>query len=98
MIIKPIKTRIFIEGEDLVNFITKYIKRLPEQAVLVITSKIVSLAEKRTAIVENIQTKVELIRKESQYALPTKHVWRTIKDGLVMATAGVWLSHQPLIR
>ena len=51
MIITPIKTRIFIEGEDLVNFITKYIKRLPEQAVLVITSKIVSLAEKRTAIV-----------------------------------------------
>lgn len=89
MIIKPIKTRVFIEGENLIAFITKYIKRLPEQAVLVVTSKIVSLAEKRTAVVENIQTKVELIRKESQYALPTEHVWLTIKDGIVMATAGI---------
>mgnify|MGYP001619376017 CR=1 FL=1 len=89
MIITPIKTRIFIEGEDLVNFITKHIKRLPEQTVLVVTSKIVALAEKRTVIIENIQTKVELIKKESDYAVPTKLVWLTIKDGMVMATAGI---------
>ncbi len=89
MIITPIKTRIFAEGENLANFITKHIKRLPEQTVLVVTSKIVALAEKRTVIIENIQTKVELIKKESDYAVPTKHVWLTIKDGMVMATAGI---------
>ncbi len=89
MIIKPIKTRIFAEGENLIAFITKHIKRLPADSVLVVTSKIVSLAEKRTAVVEDIQTKVKLIQKESQYALPTKYVWLTIKDGIVMATAGI---------
>lgn len=89
MKITAIKTRVFIEGENLIAFITKYIKRLPENSVLVVTSKIVSLSEKRTAAIENIQSKVELIKKESDWALPTKHVWLTIKDGIVMATAGI---------
>jgi len=72
MIIKAIKTRIFLEGEDLLTFITDYIEKLSEKSVLVVTSKIVSLAQKRTAVIENIKTKEELIHAESEFAIPTK--------------------------
>jgi coenzyme F420-0:L-glutamate ligase len=89
MIIRPIKTRVFREGGDLLAFITDYFKKLPEKSVVVVTSKIIALAEKRTAVVENVKTKEKLIRAESELAIPTKYVWLTIKDGMVMASAGI---------
>ena len=89
MLVKPIKTRVFKEGENLFEFLTKYFKKIPENSVIVVTSKIVALSEKRTAIIENIRTKEEIIKKESEVAIPTKHVWMTIRDGLVMASAGI---------
>ncbi|MBI2037389.1 MAG: coenzyme F420-0:L-glutamate ligase [Candidatus Magasanikbacteria bacterium] len=89
MIVKPIKTRVFKEGKNLFNFITHYIKKLPEKSVLVVTSKIVALAENRTAMVKNHKEKERLIIAESQMAMPTKYVWLTIKDNMVMASAGI---------
>ncbi|OGL87246.1 hypothetical protein A3I40_03335 [Candidatus Uhrbacteria bacterium RIFCSPLOWO2_02_FULL_48_12] len=89
MIIQPIKTRIFQEGDDLFGFITDYFKKLSEKSVIAVASKIVALAEKRTAVVENVQMKEKLIRKESELAIPTKYVWLTVKDGTVMASAGI---------
>ncbi len=89
MIVKPIKTRVFIEGEDLFSFVAQYVKKLPEKSVIVVTSKIVALAEKRTAIASSLKDKEKLIRKESQFAILTKYVWLTIKDGMIMASAGI---------
>ncbi|HVW71880.1 MAG TPA: coenzyme F420-0:L-glutamate ligase [Candidatus Paceibacterota bacterium] len=89
MQVKPIKTRVFREGEDLVAFIRSYVKKLPERSVLVVTSKIVALAERRTAVRKDLRTKEQLIRKESDFAFPTKWVWLTLKDGLVVASAGI---------
>ena len=89
MIIRPVKTRIFKEGEDLFSFMIHYLKRPKERAIIVVTSKIVALSEKRTAIIENDRTKERLINAESEYAIATKHVWLTIKDGMVMASAGI---------
>lgn len=89
MITRPIKTRVFREGNDLFVFITDYFKKIPEKSVIVVTSKIVALAEKRTAIIENNETKEKLIRAESEFAVLTKHVWLTVKDGMVMASAGI---------
>lgn len=89
MIIQPIKTRVFQEGGDLFVFITDYLKKIPEKSVVVVISKIVALAEKRTALIENAKTKEKLIRAESEFAIPTKHVWLTIKDGMMMASAGI---------
>ena len=93
MKITPIKTRIFREDENLLKFILKYIKRIPENSVLVVTSKIVALSEGRVAEFKNtkekIRQKIRLIKKESDFALKTKYVWLTIKDGMVMANAGV---------
>lgn len=89
MIIKPIRTRVFKEGENLFSFVVQYFKKLPEKSVVIVTSKIVALSEKRTAVVENNKTKEKLIREESEFALLTKYVWLTIKDGMIMASAGI---------
>ena len=89
MKVKAIKTRIFKENEDLLQFILKYVRKMPENSALVITSKIVALSEGRTVRVENEKQKIELIKKESDYMLRTKYTWLTIKDGTVMASAGI---------
>lgn len=89
MVIKPIKTRVFREGDDLFSFITDYLKKIPERLVVVVTSKIVALSERRVAIIEDAHTREKLIRKESEVAIPTKYTWLTIKDGMVMASAGI---------
>ena len=89
MIIKPIKTRVFKEREDLVAFIAHYFKKIPEKSIVVVTSKIVALAEGRMALAGDARTKEKLIRAESEYAIRTKYVWLTIKDGMVMASAGI---------
>ena len=89
MQVKAIKTRIFQENEDLISFILKYVKKLPEKSILVITSKIVALSEGRTAPYKNKKQKIDLIKKESDFALKTKHTWLTIKNNVVMASAGI---------
>ena len=89
MEIKAIKTRIFQEKEDLFSFILEYVKKIPENSVLVITSKIVALAEGRTVEYKNQLQKTKLIKQESEFSLKTKTVWLTIKDGMVLANAGI---------
>lgn len=89
MQIKPIKTRIFQENENLFEFVIQHLKKIPEDAVLVITSKIVALAEGRTAEITDEKSKIKLIKAESEVAIETKHVWLTVKDGMLMASAGI---------
>ena len=86
MNIKAVRTGIFKEGEDLLSFITKYIPKLKDGSVLVVTSKIVALSEGRTA---RIQDSKKIIRAESDWVLQTKHVALTEKDGMILANAGV---------
>jgi len=89
MQIKAIKTRIFRENEDLFLFILKYVKNLKENSVLVITSKIVALAEGRTVVCKNEKQKIALIKKESDFAIKTKIAWLSFKYGMIMANAGI---------
>lgn len=95
MIITPIKTRIFKENENLIDFIISNIKKLNENSILVVTSKIVALSESRTVVVKSEKEKEALIIRESQFAMRTKfkvggkYVWLTIKDGMVLANAGI---------
>ena len=86
MQVRAIKARIFTEGEDLIPFIRTYIPTLVDGSILFVTSKIVALSENRTAPVAD---KTRLITQESEWAVPTKYAWLTIKDGTVMATAGI---------
>ena len=89
MQIKAIKTRIFKENEDLIKFILKYFLKIKEKDIIVVTSKIVSLSEGRTVLYKNEKQKIELLKKESTFALKTKYTWLTVKDGTVMAAAGI---------
>lgn len=89
MLIRPIKTRIFQEGEKLIPFIDEHIKKIKDGSVIVVTSKIVALSEKRTREAKDARTRDRIIRAESQWAMRTKYTWLTIKDDMVMASAGV---------
>lgn len=90
MQVRALKTRIFREGEDLERFITTHIRRLPERSVLVVTSKIVALAEGRTVPGGgNDRIRTRLIKQESDVAIRTKYTWLTVKDGAVLASAGI---------
>ena len=86
MQIKAFKTRTFHETEALLPFILQYIKKLPEKSVLVITSKIFALSEGRVA---DLKEKDSLIKQESDYRLRSQKVWLTVKDGMMVANAGI---------
>jgi dihydrofolate synthase / folylpolyglutamate synthase len=89
MKIKTIKTRIFKPNENILSFIENYISRVAEKSIIVVTSKIVALSEGRFVEKANEETKARIIESESDFVLQTKYVCLTIKDGVVMANAGV---------
>lgn len=89
MKIKAIKTRIFKPHENLLAFLEKYFSKVQEKNILVITSKIVALSEGRFCDQTDSATKMKIIKQESDFVLPTKQVCLTIKDGTVMANAGI---------
>ena len=88
MIIKSIKTNVFQEGDNLFLFITRYIKKFAERSIIVITSKIVALAQGRTVDPRQISWD-KLIIKESQWAIPTKYCYLTLKEGMIAPNAGI---------
>ncbi|OGG77819.1 hypothetical protein A3B35_03390 [Candidatus Kaiserbacteria bacterium RIFCSPLOWO2_01_FULL_54_24] len=90
MNVRPIRTRIFREGDDLVAFIRAHVSKLKEGSILAVTSKIVALSEGRTAQVRNRKEKEALIKKESKWALQTHpEWWWTEKDGTLLVNAGI---------
>ncbi len=93
MQIKAIKTRVFRENENLLNFILRYIVAIPEKSVLVVISKIVALSEGRTRDIDlslsHDEMREKIIKSESDYMLRTKYTWLTIKNGMVLASAGI---------
>lgn len=89
MEVRPIKTRVFKERENLADFVVAHIPRVKEGTIIVVTSKIVALAEGRTVAIENEHTREDVIRKESDFAMRTMYTWLTLKDGLLMSSAGV---------
>jgi F420-0:gamma-glutamyl ligase len=89
MEIKAIKTRIFKPNENILYFIENHLPKITEKSIIIVTSKIVALSEGRFVKKINKATKKKIIKSESDFILPTKYVYFTIKDGTVMADAGV---------
>lgn len=89
MKVKAVKTSIFQSKQNLISFIERYIPKISDNTVLVVTSKIVALSEGR--VEENVdeKSKLKIIKRESEFILETKYACLTIKDGVVMANAGV---------
>ncbi len=86
MNVRAVKTRVFVECEDLFEFIRAHVPTLKERSVLVVTSKIVALSEGRTA---NIQDTAAVIRAESEWQKESKLGSVTLKDGILMWNAGI---------
>ncbi len=86
MNIVPVRTNIFREGGSLEEFITQHVKELPNGSILVVSSKIVALAEGRVAPAKD---RDRLIKKESTRAVKTQQTWLTEKDGVLMPSAGI---------
>ena len=90
MIVRPVKTRIFREGEDIVAFITKHIPKLKEGTVLAVTSKIVALSESRTVVAKSKGDREKVIKAESEWAIESfPNWWLTVKDGTFAINAGI---------
>lgn len=92
MTISPIQTTVFHKGEDLADFVINNVDRslFQERSVLAITSKIVSLSEKRTIPRDNVDKKTLIRHEADSYLGEIGHgVSLTIKNGLLLAGAGV---------
>lgn len=89
MIVASIRTSVFEQNGDLYRFVLRYIPRLSEKTILVVTSKIVALAEGRVVTARNKREKERVIRAESEWSMRTALVWLTMKDGMLMASAGI---------
>lgn len=92
--IEPLRTAIFHQGENLVEFLFTHIRTHElEGSILAITSKLLSLDENRTA--SSKLSKKELIIRESDHYLGEMgygcHL--AIKHGLLVASAGVDVSN-----
>lgn len=87
MKVTAIKTSVFAEGDDLDAFIQKHVSKLREGSVIAISSKVVALAERRTA---PIGQKEALIKKESSWRRKIlSKWWLTVRDGIVIVNAGI---------
>lgn len=86
MNITTIQTRRFRERDNLASFVRAQAKKLRDGDILVVTSKIVSLAEARTA---SLAEKDRLMKAESTWIMPGTIAPISLKNGLFMAFAGI---------
>lgn len=86
MEILPIKTPVFKVNQSLINFIKFNVKELSEGDVLVITSKIVALAEGR---VGKIEDKEQIIKSEAKEIIKTSWADLTLSERGWEINAGV---------
>lgn len=89
MRVQEIKTSLFRAGQSLPELLKRHLPRLRERSIVVITSKIVALSEGRIVPCPTERARIRLIRQESRWAVKTKYTWLTLKDGMVMASAGI---------
>ncbi len=92
MKVVAVKTHKIISQESLFDILDKYILELPENSVVAVTSKIISITEGRVVKIEDTD-KDELIKQESQFFLPREenpyHVSLTITRNTLIASAGI---------
>lgn len=93
MIIKAYRTHKIEVGENLLDILDKYLPKLSERDVVVITSKIISLTQKRVVKNDGKVSKLELAQKEADLYLPDKYikygVKLTITNNTLIASAGI---------
>lgn len=93
MQVKTIKThKITKSDKDIFEILDKYLAEFSENSILVVTSKIISITERRIVPVGN-SNKDELVEKESEYFLPKEEnkygFHLTITQNLLIPAAGI---------
>lgn len=92
MLVRGIKTHIIQQSDNLLSLLDQYIPRLNENAILVITSKIISILENQILPKEGIEKKL-LIQKEADFFLETEEnsfdFYLTIKNGILIPSSGI---------
>src|SRR3989339_2058406 len=93
MKLKAVKTEIITNNNPGLHFfLKKYIPPLKEKSIVVLTSKVLSIFEKRY-IKKNAVDKKSLIKKESDYYYPHPNKeWNivlTIKNNILIPSAGI---------
>ena len=88
MLIKPIHTTIFEAGDSLEDFIARFIPAVSENSIIVVTSKIVAVSQRRI-VPGGSAEKVLWIKKESEKYIKTKWCYLTLKNGQWCANAGI---------
>jgi putative folate metabolism gamma-glutamate ligase len=92
MKVTALKTPIVQSGDNLVELLFATVGQPPEKSVLVITSKIVALCQRRVVRIGSV-TKADLIAKEADFFVPAEEsrygITLTITDGLLIPTAGI---------
>lgn len=93
MNVKAIKTEKVTPGSiGLFGLLDKYVNQLHEGTILAITSKVISICEGRVAPIKD-SNKDKLVRQEADLYLPKEEnrygVYLTIRDGQLVATAGI---------
>lgn len=88
------KTHKILPGEILADIILKYIPEMPEESILVITSKILSICQNRVLSKEEVPDKFKLIQQEADAYLEGDYAEKygiclTIKNGILIPTAGI---------
>ncbi|MCB0421976.1 MAG: coenzyme F420-0:L-glutamate ligase [Bdellovibrionales bacterium] len=90
--VEAVRTRIFHKGECLAEFVIDSLKSHPlqEEDLVVVTSKIVSLAENRTVPMTST-SKEALVRQEADHYLGdiAYDCFLTVKHGMMIASAGI---------
>ena len=89
MIVRPVKTRIFKQDESLERFILSYLPKISDKSIIVITSKIVALAQGRRINSSKLADKIRWIKKESKKFIKTKWCYLALKDGHWCPNAGI---------
>lgn len=93
MIIKAYKTEKILPGNDIFDILDSSLPKLKEKDIVVITSKIVSICQGRVVKNDGTVDKHDLIRKEADSYIEGSEskydVWMTIKDGILIANAGI---------
>lgn len=93
MKVRAIKTeKVTPKSISLEFLLNKYLPKIFENSIVVITSKIVSLCEGSVVAIEDVD-KHELIKKEADFFIPPEKnqygIILTLKNGMLVATAGI---------
>lgn len=85
----PLQTSLFRPGQDLAAFIRDFVSPPPEKTVLVITSKILSLAQNRVVAREAYDKKKIVELEADRILCESYRSYLTLKDGHLMPAAGI---------